>query len=469
MSTTRGFVSSIEVGRAGLVTVALMRADGGVGQFVIQDIDADPERFNERLTMLGLLRDAVDRAEPVSLEHAEADPGEVISAVRRITRDAVEPALGSVRLVEGVALDLTVIAVNEVTASGERHDHATVSLLATDLSIETLTLDLQAPERHVTSAQLEMLREAQAQGRVLRVIVASGDDERAIGERVVGVALDVSDRTFGDREVRVLDGFVESLGLLPVGGTGTASLAVARLTTAPAFDGPGGTTPLESFSPRTVTLLVPRGSLAYELYEAALRDNLRTRARVVPLERQDDQPRPGAVADPQRAVAHHAAGGEPVLRRLAREVKPAQEEDGEPAALGLCFETELLAPLASAARPVWVHVERGTLDQGPAGEHCTPGLPTSDLSPRGLRDLRIPYPAVWRGWACCNPGVYRFEVRAPSPVRVLVDGEELCLFDTEDGSVQLGHACLGTHAEIVVEIEAWTCDDEFNIDAYRLR
>src|ERR1700754_1846590 len=91
MPTIRGFVERLEIGRAGLVTASLSHDDGTQADYTIHDLDADPERFNERLSKLGILRDAMTRAEPVEIEYGqgqgEGEGGNEIQRVVRITRD----------------------------------------------------------------------------------------------------------------------------------------------------------------------------------------------------------------------------------------------------------------------------------------------------------------------------------------------------------------------------------------------
>lgn len=471
MPTIRGFVQEIEIGRAGLARASVVHPDGSSRDYVISDLDADPERFNERLSKLAVLRDAMDRAEPVEIEHASGEEGERIERVARLTRDDLRPA-GEVTQVAGLVVDVSVYAATGVEAAGERHDRARVEMLTTGFSVRVCVLDLQKPERLVASEQLEMLRDAQARGRVVRLIVDDTDEDG----RILGVSVDHAAESFGGREARELDGFVEHMSLLrlPAAGGGGASsnFAAVRLTTAPAFSEPGNTVGRETFDPEAVDLLVPRHSLAYELLEAGLRDNVRVRVRAVLIwETANEDEGEGDVGDevvfaedfePSRSGAA-ASPAALALRRAS--VAPS----GAAGDFGLALAAELLAPLASASRPVWITISRDALDEGPEGETCVPGTPSSDLAPRGLRDMRIPYAAVWEGIACFNPGVYRFQLQLPSSVVLRVDGEELCLQDGEEEGVRLGHACLDGCHRVEVEIEAWTCDDEFVMDAFRLR
>ena len=136
----------------------------------------------------------------------------------------------------------------------------------------------------------------------------------------------------------------------------------------------------------------------------------------------------------------------------------------------LAFAAELNAHLASAARPVWLMISRDSLDMGPEGDaRCVVGTPTSDLRLSTLRDLRIPYDAVWFGLACANPGIYRFQIEVPTEVELFVDGREICIHDAVVGNARFGHACLGGEHEIKVIIRDWVCDYDFVMDVYQLR
>lgn len=497
MPTVRGFVQRIEIGRAGLVTVSLVHADGSPGQYVISDLDADPERFNERLSKLGVLRDAMTRAEPVEVEHVEGAGGREIDRAARISRDALRPPRNLEQLT-GLVLDVSVTAHNGADAAGEVHDSALVVLLTTSMVPRVLVLDLQAPERLVADAQLGMLRDAHGDGRLVRLMVEAGGstggtttvggirdgapntvDVGANAEqaRIVAVAADSSGDVFGGDEAMEVNGFVESLSLLRLPGGSSSVLgtfAHVRLTTAPPFTGAGNVVAQTAFTPEPVDLLTPKGSLAYQLFEAGLRDGLRVRASAALA---GGRKAPGGVARPidggqTPAVIRKMAGGESTESTAPKNADASTtggREDAPANAIGLAFGVELLAPLASASRPVWVAIERSQLDLGPESDRCVLGSPSSDLTPRGMRDLRLPYPARWCGHGCFNAGVYRFQVRLASDYTVTVDGEEICLHDA-GGGVKLGHACIegGCH-EVCVAIEEWTCDSDFVMDVYRLR
>lgn len=509
MATVRGFVYRLEVGRAGLVTVSLIHDDATTGNYIIRDLDADPERFNERLSKLALLRDAMDRAEPVEIEHSPADGGNEIQRAVRITRDQLASP-GNIQQLAGLVVDVFIHAESRTGAAMEKEDLALISLIGTDLTPHLLSLDLQIPERLVAQQQLEMIREAQGSGRIVRAHVtpAAGG-----AQRIIAVGVDNSADGFGGERVKEIDGFVESLSLikLPYFGAGgmASSLAHVRFTLAPPFTGAGNTVGLKLFNPITVDLLTPKGSLAYLLFEAGLRDNLRMRvsAAVLDVGRDTGNAEPGTAGTVNTDTTHRAAVDNALMMALARRsaapssAAMTEQPKNDKRRIGIALACELLAPLASASRPVWISIARTSLDHGPDGFKCTSGLPTSDLHPRSLRDLRIPYPAVWTGIGCFNAGVYRFQICLPVPFKLFVDGEELCLHDAENGvsmedlkemggiatkerepaaeesgsherrkiTCKLAHACLCGEHEVRLEIEDWSCEYQFIMDVFRIR
>ena len=208
MATHRGFVQSIQVDRAAVVTVVVVHADATLGTYIIQDLDGDPERFNERLSKLAVLRDAMNRAEPVQIEHQTIEQGEEIETAVRITRDALGP-MGTLNQMSGMVAEIVVLVQNGVAASGDLHAQATVTLLAPDLSTVTAVLDLQAPERLAVSDQLDMLRDAQSSGATVRLVVTGSTPN------IVSVAVGDSGESDGTSgQATQVSGFVETLSLI---------------------------------------------------------------------------------------------------------------------------------------------------------------------------------------------------------------------------------------------------------------
>ena len=449
MAVNQGFVQKIEVNRGGRVTATLILTDGTTAAYTIQDLDADPERFNERLSKLGLLRDAMNRAEPVEIEHDTVNGSEEIERIVRITRDDIAPPTALTQ-VEAIVISVQVTAQNLIAAGLDSPDIATVQLVTSDLTTLTCTLNLQTPERLVAKAQLEILVGAQTSGDSVQLTVQSSDNT------ITAVALGGSDTAFSRGNTTIVAGFVETLSLIADPASSSASgFATVTFTTAPDFTGPGNTVAQSPFTPTLLTFLVARGSQAYDLFEIGLRDNLRMRVRcgavVVRGDKNPQTPSGGVPSAPPAAPKDVvAAGNQPSTPQIVRGV-------------------ELDAPLSSASRPVWIVISRDSLDCGPEDCECTPGVPSSDLSVKTLRDLHIPYTAIWKGLGCFNRGVYRFQINQSSGVKLTVCGEKRCIYQSDDKTVSFGYACIHGDCEVLVELENWTCDKDFEIDVYRVR
>jgi hypothetical protein len=456
VATTRGFIERIEVGRGGLVRATLVNSTTRA-VFTVSDIDGDPERFNERLTKVSVLRDAMNRAEPVEIEHkGGGDGGNEIDRVARVSRDELLDD-GPLSMLSGLVLDLVVESRNDLDGDGEAHDVTRVRLMALDAQTHDVRLDLQAPERLVAVEQLRMLRDAIESGTLVQLLVATADDGAKDPEIVsVRVGAGVGGRDGKDQE-RTVSGFVETLGtMLPAAVASAAgSLALTRITTGPELTGVGGAVSPDPFAPQGLSFFVARGSVVYALLEAAVRENDRVRVSYLPL--------PGAEQRDQVEFTRGVEEGD-----VAGAVEATAADEGDGAVEGLLLSAELQAPLSSASRPVWVRIDREMLDVGPASD-CVPGLPSTSLRPRTLRDLRIPYPAEWIGQGCFNHGVYRFQLTAPTGSVVLVDDEAICLFPAGDAGVVAGHACLEGDHVVTVQIPEYVCDTEFDLDVFRVR
>jgi hypothetical protein len=451
MPTQRGFLERLEVGRAGLVVAAVLHDDGSRANYQIPDLDADPERFNERLSKLGLLRDALNRGEPVELEYDQKEGTRTVERVTRITRDNLSPTSGTERVV-GLVIGVAVTAENRTGPNAETSDLATVAMLLTDGTMRSFVLDLQIPERAVAEAQLKMIRDAQASGETLTLTVD------AKTRRIVGAQSGGADGFGGDQgKAETLDGFVEAISHAIVPG-GLANAAHILFTTAPPFSGGGNVVDLIAFTPTLVQFLVLVGSPEYELFMVGLRNKLRMRVLAGALvERPQSADRPAPEAAPRVVVRGEGSADSAATTSAAATPSVA-----------LVRGAQLLHALASASRPVWIQISRKSLDVGPEAA-CTEGLPSSDLTPKTLRDLHLPYSAEWIGCGCFNHGVYRFQFALDSEFAVEVDCETMCVHASADGKTQFAHACLDGEHEVRVRLAAWTCQQNFLMDVYRIR
>jgi hypothetical protein len=477
MPTIRGFVEALEIGRAGQATAFLLHGDGSRASYTIADLDADPERFNERLSQLGLFRDAMDRAEPVEVEFdGNTSGGGAVARVRRLTRDALDRPRETLRA-SGQVIGLA-IGIEARPDAPEPSDWATVALLVGSV-VQSFKIQMQTPERTTATAMVEVARAAQAAGGAITVDYDAKD-------RIV-TALEAGGSGKGGEgdSADEFDCFVEEIAH----GPGIDMMQIAVTTAPPFAAGDGNVVELAAFTPGLRTLLVLRGSPEYALFEAGLRDKLRMRVASLATGDHDvkdntgvrpqvaagntpPQPPPPvaapAAAAPSDAVRANDVSDNPNVidvRKGAGEIGGMRRMK---ARSELVRGGHLLAPLCSAARPVWIQINRHALDVGPEGD-CLDGLPTSDLSPKSMREINLPYRAEWCGIACCNHGVYRFQFDLNVSFNVFVDGEELCIHTDEKGETRFAHACLDGEHKICVVLEDWTCRQKFGMDVYRIR
>ena len=458
MPTQRGFVERLEVGRAGLAVASILHDDGTRADYRIPDLDADPERFNERLSKLGILRDAMTRAEPVEIEFKDQDGGRVIDRVVRITRDALAQITDIARpsvMIVGVAL----ASRNATGANAEAADEATVVALMDDGSVQSFVLDMQIPERGVATGQLNMIMAAQASGETITLQVSSKT------RRIAGVESGGAMAGGGGGETDIFDGFVETIACAPELG-GPANMALVELTTAPSFTDDGNVVELVPFTPERLSFLVVEGSHEYDLFLASLRDKLRVRVLAGAAAKPREAPPPTNTG--AGAASQPAGNTAPGKKETYVSIRAKAGAGGHAAAPRLVRGVQLLVALASASRPVWIQISRKSLDMGPDIK-CTPGLPSSDLTPIGLRDLHIPYTAEWTGCGCFNHGIYRFQFDLPVEFTVTVDGKELCVHSAAEGRIKFAHACLDGEHCVTVVLHGWTCRLVFKMDVYRIR
>lgn len=447
MPTVRGFVERLEVGRAGLVTITLLQDDSR-HDYVIPDLDADPERFNEYLSKLAILRDAMDRAEPVEAEYDQKE-GATRGLVRvaRITRDQ----LASPGKTQRVTVSVVGAVISTAVGTGphmESADLATIVCMAVDGTVQRYVLDMQIPERAAAQAQLAALLRAQNAGETVSLEVTSE------GLRIVAVGVGNTEQG-GATTFEKVDGFVESIAHSPF-ATAISGTATVMVTSAPPFNGAGNMVPLEAFAPQSIPLLVAAGSEEYRLFVLALANKLRLRVML------------GVAGGNDTVPGVNTAAGVPAVEDKSRLLSSGALASELPPKARLVRGAEVLHALCSASRPVWIEVRRRSLDVGPEAT-CTEGVPTSDISAQTIRDLHLPYAAEWVGWGCFNHGVYRFQFGFASAFEVFVDGKVLCVHASVDGKTRFAHACLDGDHEVRVVLSAWTCAQVFDMDIYRIR
>ena len=387
------------------------------------------------------------------MEYQEGEAGKEIERVVRITRDALAGP-GTTNTVRVMIVGVALLAENRTGAQAEISDTAQIFTLDDGGSAQLYVLDLQLPERDVAEAQLEMIRSAQASGETISLFVDAKTG------KITGVQTGGPAAASEGADQQTVDGFVESIAHAPTGGL--SGMAVVEFTTAPPFTSPGQVVALESFVPALMRFLVVLGSPEYELFLTGLRKKLRMRIFAAT----PRQPGPNDGPSDVPGTTPSGQPKEPVINvRCNVGAATNVTTKGSPA---LVRGAQLLHALASASRPVWIQVSRKSLDVGPDAK-CTEGLPSSDLTPQTLRDLRIPYKAEWIGWGCFNHGVYRFQFGLKTPFEIYVDGKPLCVHASADGATKFAHACLDCEHEVRVILCNWTCDQDFAMDVYRIR
>jgi hypothetical protein len=509
-TTISGFVIRTFAGRAGLFTATIQKLDGSAPVEVqVSDLDGEPERFNERLTKVRLFRDAMTQAEPVVVDYEDVENGgREVESVRNLARDHLWIGSAAQDLV-GVVGNVSVEEQSGASGHAEHSDIARIALIDPVSGEQTqVQLALQRAERSVTSAMLELLRTCHETGDPVAVRVVEGGGTEAVPSRFV---LSVTRADLAVRQPVSVDCFVERVGVEIIHAR---PFARVRVTTVPRFVGSGGTVDPSFYRPQELMCYVAKGSHMLELLEQSLNAGQRVRLSLARPTGQgdDDGQNPGGHGD-------ETGGMVPKAMSMAElpdiTVLPDYGDAGGRVA-GLVLGVELLAPLASAVRPVWVRVRREALDQPPPGE-CLDGTPTSDLAPVNVASLQVPHRAAWEGVGCFNRGVYRVQIVAPVAPRIFLDGKELpCVTavpftgkgagsesegqgaepskdevmaisrdikqpgDTkpwrprpgrqeQDLRVYLAHICVEDCHTLRIEFDEWRCGYVFDLDVMKLR
>lgn len=485
-TTIIGFVTQAFAGRAGLFEATLSPVNGGSAVRVqVSDLDGEPERFNERLTKVRLFSEALTCGEPVQVTYVPGEAGGYeVEDVRRLARNPVHPAAGVPESAfVGFVSELIVEESRAVAGPGtpeavKRADVVRVGLLdPVSGASQSANLVLQGPIGDASRAMLDVLRSAQAAGEPVSVRIRGSN----VAPDYSSWIMQVDQVPIRGKET-VVDGFVESIGVQSAHGHPFASV---MLSTAPAFTSDRILDP-SPFTPLPVRFLTPLGAATLRLLETALGSGQRVRVAVIPSERR------GGEGDTHIAATHTSVAGNVGLLLASR--------------------VQLLAPLASASRPVWVRVRQESLSGPPVAE-CKFPSPISDLSTHGVASLQVPHRAAWEGVGCFNGGVYRIQVTSPVRPTLFLDGKELgCTLElpvpsdpsveeeaaeavpalayvgarirtadanTDGGTasaartrgvshVYSAHACLCHCHTLRVEFAEWRCGYRFQLDVFKV-
>jgi hypothetical protein len=389
MAIYRGLVRSVQVRSDGWVELVVMavHASNATQTFFIDDLDGPIEDANKRLGRLGLLRDALSRVLPVEIEyHSDGERGDMVDDVTVFARPSLEGRQGSSRL-EGVVIGISLTERNPSSATSpylDPADLAAISLLADDGSVQVAYLDLQRPDPLTAQSMLALLGAAHDNRRRVALLVTlvwnDKGSETGYGGRNAGQAPGFIEAcewiTVPEADLEYHHAFIERLGQRyeSYERSAASELSFVRVlyTTAPDQTPEGDISENGSFTPVTAEAWVHGDSPLYALLQAALRDGLQVQLGL----------REGRVESVQ-----------------------------------------LVGPLGSAARPIWIEVCTKVTQLEESG--LCDNVPTI-RSPSGSDFDRVPVDYTWCGQAFFNEGIWRVVALSANEVDLTIDGKTPC-------------------------------------------
>ncbi len=451
MPTYRGFVESLQVRDDGWVEVTLEAVHAGntLKTFFIEDLDASLEHVHRRLGQLSLLRDALARVLPVEAEYRD-DPekGTLIEDLTIHPRPSIEGREGTSR-VEGVVIGLSVAELGPSSGSSpytDPPDVCAMTLLEDDGTVLHLLLDLQRPDPLTGQSILALLRKGFRTRRRLSLVVSGGSkqpsydavDRRstddAAGWIQTGEWIAVPSASLDEVHC-----FVERLAQRYESYADDDAPALSHVrvtyTTAPAQIPEGEVSENGTFAPTTADAWVHDDSPLLRVLQAGLRDRL-----MVILGLDGDQ----------------------------------------------IHSVDLVGHLGSAARPIWIKVDRRAVPTEDAQELCDNTPTTQD--PGASSFDQIPIVMAWCADGYFNEGIWRFVLDAPTRVELRVDGKRCPCDDDSANPASLGqetamlrggdlsfssgtlcHLYLNGVHQVEILLVGRRCSDPFQFRAYRIR
>ncbi len=456
MPTIKGFVSSLQVRSDGWVEVEVLLPHSGNSRRTcfVQDLDGAPGQANRRLSQTGLLRDALARSLPLELEiRSDNEVGDVIEDVSVLPRASLAAHLPTQRVV-GVVIGLAVAEVGPTSAASpyaDPPDLGSVTLLADDGSLLQAQLDLQRPYPLYAQQALALLTQAQRTRRPVALTLGqrgegAGKDEPRRAAAVAGarkgapVVLAVEYEAVPVAELSETYAFIERLTQRHESWQPDEAPALSQVrvqyTSAPAQTPEGDVSDNGSFTPAAGVAWVHVDSPMLASLNQALRERLMVRLGL------------------QQDHVH---------------------------------EVVLVAPMGSAARPVWVEMRKRLLPKG-AGPLCN-NVPTVQ-GPGAGAFADLPLSLSWVGHGYFAPGLWRFVVITAGEAKLSIDCKAPCLDEPGPGCADAPapaepsrcgtpagderqrvqhHAYLGGMHRVEVVLTGHACHAPFELRAYRIR
>jgi hypothetical protein len=467
MASFKGFVNSLQIRDDGWVEFIVQEVHAGntTRTFFISNLDGDITTAHKRLAHLSLLRDALLRVLPVSVEYrTDPEQGEVVEDITVYPRPSIAGRQRSNRI-EGTVIGLAIFErgpESGTTPYVDEADLAGVTLLQDDGSIEQLLLDLQRPDLNTAHAMLSLLREAFRTRRPVALFI-SGDPR-------------FDEPNPRNRRGTADEGKTPSVKTLPKG--------------AATYQQPTGfiqacewiTVPEETLE--YLYAFIERLGQRYESYdgsEAPLLSNVKVLYTTAPSQTPEGDVSDNGTFVPvtSKAFVH---GDSPLLQRLeaalrdSLQVKLGLDEDQ-------VHEVEMVSHLGSAARPIWIQVNQAVLPPSEDAKACR-NDPTIQ-SPTASDFDAMPLSVSWRGDAYFNEGIWRFVINSDAECKLLIDGASPCCESSPKSQhmmqeqsyireYRLRASCVchiyleGMH-QVEIVLSGRRCEQPFQLNAYRIR
>jgi hypothetical protein len=481
MAIYRGFVQSLQVRDDGWAEFVVQAVHSGnaTQTFFISDLDGDITTAHKRLAHLSLVRDAIARVLPVEVEFRfDERQGNLVEDLTIYPRPSFDGRFPS-RTVTGTVIGILISERGPLSGASpyrDAADTAAITILKDSGSLEQVMLDLQRPDVMTAHAMLGLLREAYRTRRPVSVVVSA---ELRGREGVAGTR----GGTFGGdfqgnmNDIDVSVAATDSGGMPPGGPLGYIQACQ-----------------WVSVEDETLDYLyafIERLGQRYESYdatEAPALSHVRVLYTTAPGQTPEGDVSDNGTFTPQTAEAW-VHGDSPLLVRLEAALR-----DRLQVKLGLegnkVHEVEMVGHLGSAARPIWIRIERSVLPLEETGAMCE-NQPTIQ-NPTASDFNEMPFSVSWRGHAYFNEGIWRFVIRAAGESQLLIDGESPCCsssskaglegnfaliasFEQERpgeqirGRSNLCHVYLNGMHRVELILTGRTCSQPFQFQAYRIR